>query len=357
MTEAIIDLQNISVVFNQKNENLTAVNDVTLKINRSDVYGIIGYSGAGKSTLVRVINLLQRPTAGKVVVNGSGLLTLSAKELRQEQKKIGMIFQHFNLMDSRNVFNNVEYPILHEKISKKDRQNRVQHLLELVGLSEFASYYPEQLSGGQKQRVAIARALASQPDILISDEATSALDPKTTDSILKLLQRLNKELGLTIVLITHEMNVIKSICHSVAVIENGEIIERGLVKDVFTKPQKTLTKDFVDTSTNVKKALLQIKHDPQVNNLDENERLVQLNFVGGSSKRSLISELARDYHVDANILYANLDQIDGISMGYMIAVLTGNSDAVDESIEILEQNGVGITPIDLNQIKEDEEQW
>lgn len=357
MTESIIDLQNISVVFNKEEQQLKAVNDINLRIDRGDIYGIIGYSGAGKSTLVRVINLLQRPTVGKVIVDGTNLLTLPSKKLRTVRKKIGMIFQHFNLMNSRTVFNNVEYPLLHEKISKVERQKRVQHLLELVSLNEFASAYPEQLSGGQKQRVAIARALASQPDILISDEATSALDPKTTESILKLLRRLNHELGLTIVLITHEMNVIKSICHNVAVIEDGEIIERGSVKDIFTKPKKELTRDFVDTSTNVKKALLQIKWDTQVNSLGGNQRLVQLNFIGGSSKQSLISELARDYHVDANILYANVDQIDGTSIGYMITIFTGATEALDESIEILERNGVEVVPINLDQIKGDEEQW
>lgn len=357
MTESIIDLQNISVVFNKEKQQLKAVNDINLRIDRGDIYGIIGYSGAGKSTLVRVINLLQRPTVGKVIVDGTNLLTLPSKKLRTVRKKIGMIFQHFNLMNSRTVFNNVEYPLLHEKISKVERQKRVQHLLELVGLNEFAGAYPEQLSGGQKQRVAIARALASQPDILISDEATSALDPKTTESILKLLRRLNHELGLTIVLITHEMNVIKSICHNVAVIEDGEIIERGSVKDIFTKPKKELTRDFVDTSTNVKKALLQIKWDTQVNSLGGNQRLVQLNFIGGSSKQSLISELARDYHVDANILYANVDQIDETSIGYMITIFTGATEALDESIEILERNGVEVVPINLDQIKGDEEQW
>lgn len=357
MTESIIDLQNISVVFNKEKQQLKAVNDINLRIDRGDIYGIIGYSGAGKSTLVRVINLLQRPTVGKVIVDGTNLLTLPLKKLRTVRKKIGMIFQHFNLMNSRTVFNNVEYPLLHEKISKVERQKRVQRLLELVGLNEFASAYPEQLSGGQKQRVAIARALASQPDILISDEATSALDPKTTESILKLLRRLNHELGLTIVLITHEMNVIKSICHNVAVIEDGEIIERGSVKDIFTKPKKELTRDFVDTSTNVKKALLQIKWDAQVNSLGGNQRLVQLNFIGGSSKQSLISELARDYHVDANILYANVDQIDGTSISYMITIFTGATEALDESIEILERNGVEVVPINLDQIKGNEEQW
>ncbi|AEV95746.1 methionine ABC transporter ATP-binding protein [Pediococcus claussenii] len=352
--DAIIDLKNISVVFHKDEAAIKAVDKVDLQIDRGDIYGIIGYSGAGKSTLVRVINLLQRPTSGQVIVNNESLLDLPAKQLRASRKKIGMIFQHFNLMDSRTVFNNVEYPLLHEKISKVDRQKRVSELLETVGLSTYAKSYPDQLSGGQKQRVAIARALASNPDVLISDEATSALDPKTTDSILKLLKRLKQELNLTIVLITHEMNVIKTICHNVAVIENGSIIEQGPVSKVFTQPKKKLTADFVDTSTNIRSALVRIKNDVQVRNLSGGQKLVQLNFIGNSSKQSLISELARDYHVDANILFANVDQIDGVSVGYMIAVLTGPDEAIEESISVLQQNGVKTSIIDLTKITEEE---
>lgn len=222
--EVAIDLQDINVSFDKKGETFTAVDDVSLQVRQGSVYGIVGYSGAGKSTLVRVINLLQRPTSGTVTVSGQNLQELNDKKLRKVRKKIGMIFQQFNLLQSRTVLNNVEYPLLSEKTPHAKRKAKAQRLLELVGLADYAASYPEDLSGGQKQRVAIARALANDPDILISDEATSALDPQTTDSILQLLQKLNEKFGLTVVLITHEMEVIKSICQEMAVMEDGRII-------------------------------------------------------------------------------------------------------------------------------------
>lgn len=213
MTEAVIDLTKISVTFKDGQQTIQAVQDVDLKIEAGDIYGIIDYSGAGKSTLVRVINLLQVPTTGRVVVNGQALQELSPVALRQARKRVGMIFQHFNLMQSRTVLGNVVYPLLGQKISKSERRVKALRLLKLVGLEDYADSYPDKLSGGQKQRVAIARALVTDPQILISDEATSALDPKTTAAILSLLQQVNRDLGVTIVLITHEMQVIKSVCH------------------------------------------------------------------------------------------------------------------------------------------------
>lgn len=354
MADSIIKLKDISVIFKDEQKELTAVKDVNLEIEKGDIYGVIGYSGAGKSTLVRVINLLQKPTKGTVQVNKQQLLDLDESKLRQARKKIEMIFQHFNLMKSRTVLNNVEYPLLRESISKSDRQDKARKLLELVGLAEFENAYPDQLSGGQKQRVAIARALANDPEVLISDEATSALDPKTTMSILKLLKHLNQQLGVTIVLITHEMQAIKTICHNVAVMEKGQIIERGPVASVFTEPQQPLTKDFVDTSTNVKEALSRIGNDPQISKLDKNQRLITLSFVGQSSKQSLISELARKLNVDANILFANVDQIDGISVGTMIAILTGTPDTLKQAVSLLTENGVKITEVKSSALKEDD---
>ena len=216
----MIELKNISVTFQQKKQEIQAVQDVSLTIDKGDIYGIVGYSGAGKSTLVRVINLLQRPTAGTVIINKENILTFSKKELRQQRKKIGMIFQHFNLMKERTIFSNIDFSLKYSGLSKSERRQKISHLLELVGLSEKRDAYPSQLSGGQKQRVAIARALANDPEILLCDEATSALDPKTTGQILALLKKLNQELNLTIVLITHEMQVVKEICNKVAVMEN-----------------------------------------------------------------------------------------------------------------------------------------
>ncbi|MTV81601.1 methionine ABC transporter ATP-binding protein [Secundilactobacillus folii] len=335
-----IELKDISVTFHNSDQAIEAVKHVDLQIKRGDIYGIIGYSGAGKSTLVRVINLLQKPTGGKVIVNHQEIQQLKPVELRQARKKVSMIFQHFNLMKSRTVQGNVEYPLLGTKISKRERREKAQRLLKLVGLSEYAETYPSRLSGGQKQRVAIARALASDPEILISDEATSALDPKTTKSILTLLKQLNQDLGLTIVLITHEMQVIKTICHNVAVMDAGEIIERGSVAKVFTEPQQKLTNDFVETSTNVKEAIERITSTIQISDFAANQELMYFNFIGNSTKQGVVSEFSQKYGVDVNILFANIDQIDGENVGYMIAIITGDLDVFNDAIEMLRPEGV-----------------
>lgn len=342
LKEPIVDLQKVSVTFQSGGKSLHAVDKVNLQINKGDIYGIIGYSGAGKSTLVRTINLLQRPTEGKVIVGGKPLLELSNAKLRQARKKIGMIFQHFNLLNSRTVLGNVEYPLLSQSISKADRRAKAKELLDLVGLSEFEQSYPEQLSGGQKQRVAIARSLANDPDILVSDEATSALDRKTTDDILKLLKRLNQRLGLTVVLITHEMQVIKSICQHVAVMDEGKIIERGDVAKVFANPQQALTQNFVDSSANVTEALAQIKADQGLQSLSPNERLLFLKFRGQATKQSLISDLTELYKLKANILFANIERISDTSIGYLIIVLSGQSKQLADGINFLIQHGVDV---------------
>ncbi|GAX00782.1 methionine ABC transporter ATP-binding protein [Secundilactobacillus silagei] len=339
-TTNAIELKNISVHFNNGDQQIDAVKNVDLTIPRGDIYGIIGYSGAGKSTLVRVINLLQKPTAGTVIVNNQKIQQLKPVELRQARKKVSMIFQHFNLMKSRTVQGNVEYPLLGTKISKAERHAKALKLLKLVGLSEYADTYPGQLSGGQKQRVAIARALASDPEILISDEATSALDPKTTKSILELLKQLNRDLNLTIVLITHEMQVIKSICHNVAVMDAGKIIERGPVAKVFTEPQQKLTNDFVETSTNVKEAIERITSTIKISEFKANQELMYFNFIGNSTKQSVVSELSQKYSVDVNILFANIDQIDGENVGYMIAIITGDLAGFNEAIRQMKNEGV-----------------
>lgn len=339
-TSNVIDLQNVRVTFKNSGQELRAVDDVSLQIKQGDIYGIIGYSGAGKSTLVRVINLLQQPSAGQVFVGGRDLRTLTAPQLRHARQQIGMIFQHFNLMKSRTVLGNVEYPLLGKKISKQDRRKRAFSLLQRVGLEEYANTYPERLSGGQKQRVAIARALATEPEVLISDEATSALDPKTTQSILELLKKLNEELGLTIVLITHEMQVIKSICHNVAVMDEGRVIERGSVSQIFTAPQEKLTTDFVETSTNVKAAIERVTKTVKLDELPANQELVYFNFIGNATKQSILSELSQTYHVSENILFANIDEIDGESVGYMIAIIAGDLPPFNQALEDLRSQGV-----------------
>ena len=249
----MIKLKQVSKTFDTKSGNLHAVKDVNLEIQDGEIFGIIGFSGAGKSTLVRCINLLERPTQGRVLIDEVDLMDLDEKKLREVRKKIGMIFQHFNLMRSRTVHQNIEFPLKKTKLTKNEREEKIASLLELVGLTDKRDAYPSQLSGGQKQRVAIARALANDPKVLLCDEATSALDPQTTQSILKLLKKVNEEMGITIVLITHEMAVVKDICDRVAIMEEGTVVEAGNTVDVFSHPQVRITRDFIDTASNIRK--------------------------------------------------------------------------------------------------------
>lgn len=354
MTETIIDLKKITVAFKDGENQVQAVKDVDLQVEKGDIYGIVGYSGAGKSTLVRVINLLQKPTSGEVHINNQNLLKLKPVELRQARTKIGMIFQHFNLMKSRTILGNVEYPLLKTKLSKKDRIQRATELLKLVGLEQRKNDYPRQLSGGQKQRVAIARALANNPDILISDEATSALDPKTTLSILKLLKRLNQTLGLTIVLITHEMQAVKEICNHVAVMQKGKIVERGNIEDIFSTPQKKLTQEFINIATNVGPAVEKVTENPSFKLLTQKQQLVQLNFIGHSTEQPIISILAKQFDVDGNILFANVEQLHEETLGFMILVLTGESKNIETAIQFLKENQVRVKR--LNEVPKSEVQ-
>ena len=333
-----IKLENINVTFKAKEKEVEAVKNVSLEIEKGDIYGIIGYSGAGKSTLVRVINLLQRPTSGKVFVNDSDLFSLSSKELRTERKKIGMIFQHFNLMNSRTVLGNIEYPLLSTNLSKGERRKKAEKLLELVELSGYGDVYPDRLSGGQKQRVAIARALSNDPEVLISDEATSALDPKTTGSILELLQKVNRELGITIVLITHEMQVVKSICKNVAVMDSGKIIEAGPVSEVFIHPKTALSKDFIESSTNVDTAIERILK--RFNDWSETKHLLYLKFAGDNTEDGVISRISKETGVDVSILFANMDVVAGVDVGYTVLAISGQKDAIEHAVSILTNAGV-----------------
>ncbi|SCB81932.1 methionine ABC transporter ATP-binding protein [Weissella bombi] len=342
-TNIAIDLQQINVTFKRNNENLVALDNVSLQVEKGSIYGIIGYSGAGKSTLVRIINLLQRPDTGSVSILGQDLLSLHDKELRGVRKKVGMIFQHFNLLRSRTVLNNVEYPLLSQKMSRSKRHAKALELLKLVGLDEYAKAYPDELSGGQKQRVAIARALANNPDVLISDEATSALDPQTTEDILQLLKHLNEKLGLTIVLITHEMQVIKSICQNVAVMEKGRIIEKGSVSEVFTAPKQALTQKFVESAANVTEMRQQISDDHLIENLQSNERLLYLRFSSEVTSEAVISSLAIKYGISASILFANVQKVAQLSLGYMLIVLTASDEHFATILDYLTTVGVVVT--------------
>lgn len=336
----MIELKDISVTFKQGNREIHAVKNVNLSVDKGDVYGIVGYSGAGKSTLVRVINLLQRPTEGAVEINKVDYTGLKPKQLRAKRKSIGMIFQHFNLMKNRSIFQNVEFPLKYSGKTKQERREKVTELLELVGLSDKIDSYPNQLSGGQKQRVAIARALANDPEILLCDEATSALDPKTTLQILALLRELNKKLGLTIVLITHEMQVVKEICNKVAVMEDGEVIEQGDSVQIFSKPEKPLTKDFIRTATHIDQALETILGSESFSHLEADEWLVELSYVGDSTSEPLIAQLYREFQLTTNILYGNVEIIQDVPLGSLVVTLAGNLEQRYKAFDYLIAQGV-----------------
>ena len=347
MSKEMIQLDHIDVTFQQKKRQIQAVKDVTLHIQERDIYGIVGYSGAGKSTLVRVINLLQVPTNGKIIVDGDVLfdnkVTLTAEQLRRKRQDIGMIFQHFNLMSQLTAEENVAFALKHSGLSKEEKKEKVHTLLELVGLADRAENYPSQLSGGQKQRVAIARALANDPKILISDESTSALDPKTTKQILTLLQDLNQKLGLTIVLITHEMQIIKDIANCVAVMQDGQLIEEGSVLDIFSNPQQDLTKDFISTATGIDEAMDKIEQQEIVKHLASNSLLVQMKYAGTSTDEPLLNEIYKHHQVTANILYGNIEILGGTPVGELVVVLSGQKENLIAAKTAICEAGVQLT--------------
>ncbi|OIL47384.1 methionine ABC transporter ATP-binding protein [Oenococcus oeni] len=344
MSDSIIELKNISVHFQNGSESVDAVKNINLAIEKGEIFGIVGYSGAGKSSLVRLINLLHHPSSGDMMISQTktvknGNVLIKGKELRNLRQKIGMIFQHFNLLDQSTVLGNVLFALKHSKMSKEKRLEKAKKLVEEVGLFDRIDNYPSQLSGGQKQRVAIARALANDPEILISDEATSALDPKTTKQILELLADLNKRTGLTIVLITHEMQVVKNIANRVAVMRDGEIIEKNSTYNIFAHPQKPLTKEFIESASGNQEALEKILRQPEIARLQKNEFLIQLGFSGSSTDEPLISSLAKNYGVSANILYGNVETIENIPIGTLIVVLSGTATKLKQALdEIKKQN-------------------
>ena len=302
----MIELSHITKDYGTGRNQVHAVQDVTLSIHTGEVFGIIGFSGAGKSTLVRCINLLERPTTGTVTVDGKEVTALSPKELRLARKKIGMIFQHFNLMQSRTVFSNVAYPLRGSGLDKQEIKKKVHHLLELVGIADKADAYPAQLSGGQKQRVAIARALANDPSVLLCDEATSALDPQTTKAILQLLKNLNQTLGITIVVITHEMEVVKKICDRVAVMEHGHVVEQGDVFNVFANPRQDVTKSFIQTTSNLRHIEDLISEDSPVARLEPGQLIARLSYVQRNVSEPLISTVSRKFDISLNIIFADI---------------------------------------------------
>lgn len=328
----MIQLKNVSKTFKTTSNTVKAVQDVSLNINQGDIYGIIGYSGAGKSTLVRLMNLLEKPDTGTVTIDTIELTNLSPKELRNERKRIGMIFQQFNLFASRTVFDNVAFAL-----DKKDK-HKVMELLELVGIKDKKDAYPSQLSGGQKQRVAIARALANNPKVLLCDEATSALDPQTTHSILSLLKELNQNLGLTIVIITHEMAVIKEVCDHVAVMENGRVVEEASVVDIFSNPQSNMTKEFTSSLKSVDKIKATLLENKEILNINEGEYVLKLEFVGAETGHPLISEISNKFNIRASIVYGSVDIIKNTPVGSLIIILKGDKDTQQKALAYLEQH-------------------
>ena len=336
---AYIQIRELKKTFkNKKSESNEVLKGIDLDIEKGDIYGIIGYSGAGKSTLIRCINGLEKPDSGIISINDEDITNLNEKQLMTLREKIGMIFQHFNLLKSKNVFENIALPLRYRKYPAKEIEERVDKLLETVGLTDKKKSFPSLLSGGQKQRVAIARALAGNPSLLLCDEATSALDPQTTDSILDLLSTLNKELGLTIILITHQMNVIQRICNKVAVIDEGTIAEQGNTFDVFSNPQKTITKKFLSS----------IFKGPTEEELDrvagdtENGRLFHLIFTGEKANDSLISKVTKKFDTDINILFGSIEYIQNRPIGNLYVTVKGNKEDIDNTISELKKESVRI---------------
>ena len=341
----MIELTHISKNFASGGRTVHAVQDVSLSIGKGEIFGIIGFSGAGKSTLVRCINLLERPTSGSVTVDGKEMTALSARELRQARKKIGMIFQHFNLMPSRTVFGNVEYPLRGSGLSREQIADKVQRLLELVGIGDKAEAYPKQLSGGQKQRVAIARALANDPNVLLCDEATSALDPQTTKAILRLLKNLNEKLGITVVIITHEMAVVKEICDRVAVMEHGRVVEQGEVFNVFADPRQEITRSFIHTTSNLRKIEELIEEDSPVVQLKPGELIVRLSYIQRNVSEPLISTVSRKFDITLNIIFSDIAIVQNAPIGGTVAIISGEREQITQAMQYLSEKNVGVEVI------------
>ncbi|NRT35581.1 ATP-binding cassette domain-containing protein [Clostridium beijerinckii] len=338
----MIELKNIQKIFNKKGVKVEALNGVNLQVDKGDIFGVIGFSGAGKSTLIRMVNYLEQPTSGEVIVDNKNLGKLTTKELREVRKQIGMIFQHFNLLESKNVFENIAIPLVLNHRTKDEIESRVNELLEFVGLEDKAKAYPSELSGGQKQRIGIARALATNPLILLCDEATSALDPQTTGSILQLLKKINREYNITILMITHEMAVIREVCNKVAVMENGEIIEQGNLLEVFGNPKEQTTKNFVKTV--VHDEVPQVILD-EINSEEENSKVLKLKFIGENSKKAILAEACSEFNVQPNILFANVTELQGNILGNLIVELKGEKEDIENAHKYMKDRKVGVEEV------------
>lgn len=318
----MITLTHVSKRFKTAQGTVTAVEDVDLHVESGQIFGIIGYSGAGKSTLIRLLNGLEQPSEGQIEVAGHMLSSISSSELKYARRKISMVFQHFNLLWSRTVIDNIAFPLEIAGVPREARQRRVNELIALVGLEGREHAYPAQLSGGQKQRVGIARALANEPDVLLCDEATSALDPQTTDAILDLLSDINRRLGLTIVLITHEMHVVRQICHRVAVMEQGRIVEQGQVLEVFTHPKQPITRKFVQQLSGPQESTTQVANNLRQQNLPGH--LVKLTFIGTQTEQPLITQLIQRYQLTISILHGSINYTSEGAFGLLFLHVQGD---------------------------------
>ena len=339
--KTVIEILNVEKVFKNKKSEVYALRNVSLKVEKGDIFGIVGYSGAGKSTLLRLVNLLEKPTSGSVKIEEREMINLSEKELNILRKNIGMVFQQFNLLESQTVYQNLKIPLIISGAPKNSIDKRIEELLDFVGLKDKKNSSVSKLSGGQKQRIGIARALATHPKILLCDEATSALDPKTTKSILQLLKKINNEFGITILLITHEMEVVKEICNKVAVMQDGEIKEQGNIIEIFTNPQENITKNFISSiiNNNIPESLKE--------ELDLNLPVVKLTFLGEKSGQPLISEINKKFVISTKILSASVNELGNTILGVLVVQLEGNPAIINEVEEFIKNRGVRIERMEI----------
>lgn len=342
----MIEFRNVTKQYVKNNTTTTALHPINLTISKGDIFGVIGYSGAGKSTLIRLVNALETPTSGDVIIDGHALNDYSPKQLRDAKKRIGMIFQHFNLLESKTVAENIAIPLRlgHKQFSNQEIDAKVTELLEFVEIPDKKNAYPRELSGGQKQRVGIARALVNNPHILLCDEATSALDPQTTLAILDLLKKINREQGITIMMVTHQMEVVEYLCNRIAVMEKGHIVETGPTLEIFQNPQAPITRKFINTVIEEEIPLRVLA------NLEDDlpNHIYRFEFLGNSAHTPVINELMLQGKVSVNILFANMIEIDGSVIGGMFVQLKGNNDDIEEGIRFLEERGVRVTLSRLN---------
>lgn len=341
----MIELIDVSKTFELDDKEVRAVQNVNITIADGEIFGVIGYSGAGKSTLVRCLNMLERPTSGQVIINGVDLTQLKEKDLRLQRQNIGMIFQQFNLLASRTAYQNVEFPLINRGYTKEEMKEKVESLLKLVGIFEKANAYPSELSGGQKQRVAIARALATDPAILLCDEATSALDPQTTKSILKLLKEVNQKLGITIVIITHEMSVIKEICNRVAVMEDGRVVELNDVVSVFSNPQAQISKEFISSTSSLSRIDELLSEEADIVQLEPGQQIWRLDFYGAKTEEAIIAEVTKKFDINPSIIFANIEVISNTVLGSLIIVLSISGDLEQEVLNYFDDRKIKVEVI------------